>query len=98
MAGHLKLNKLIVLFDDNTISIDGPTSLAVSDDQLARFQAAGWSTVWVDGHDPRADRGCDRARAPFRQADADRLQDHHRLRRAHQGRQGIDAWRAARRR
>jgi transketolase len=54
LAGHLKLNKLIVLFDDNQISIDGPTSLAVSDDQLARFQAAGWSTVWVDGHDPAA--------------------------------------------
>jgi transketolase len=54
LAGHLKLNKLIVLFDDNQISIDGPTSLAVSDDQVARFQASGWSTVWVDGHDPTA--------------------------------------------
>ena len=54
LAGHLELNKLIVLFDDNSISIDGLTSLAVSDDQLARFQAAGWSTVWVDGHDPAA--------------------------------------------
>jgi transketolase len=54
LAGHLKLNKLIVLFDDNKISIDGPTSLSVSDDQLARFQAAGWSTVWVDGHDAAA--------------------------------------------
>ena len=43
-----------MLFDDNSISIDGPTSLAVSDDQPARFQAAGWSTVWVDGHDPAA--------------------------------------------
>jgi transketolase len=54
LAGHLKLSKLIVLFDDNSISIDGPTSLAVSDDQLARFKASGWSTVWVDGHDPAA--------------------------------------------
>jgi transketolase len=54
LAGHLRLNKLIVLFDDNSISIDGPTSLAVSDDQIARFQAAGWRTVWVDGHDPAA--------------------------------------------
>ena len=43
LAGHLKLNKLIVLFDDNQISIDGPTSLAVSDDQLKRFQASGWA-------------------------------------------------------
>ena len=54
LAGHLRLNKLIVLFDDNQISIDGPTSLAVSDDQIARFRAAGWNTVWVDGHDPEA--------------------------------------------
>jgi transketolase len=54
LAGHLKLNKLIVLFDDNQISIDGPTSLAVSDDQLARFRASGWNAVWIDGHDPGA--------------------------------------------
>jgi transketolase len=54
LAGHLELNKLIVLFDDNQISIDGPTSLSVSDNQVARFQASGWSTVWVDGHDPAA--------------------------------------------
>jgi transketolase len=43
-----------VLFDDNKISIDGPTSLSVSDDQLARFKASGWNTVRVDGHDPAA--------------------------------------------
>ena len=54
LAGHLKLNKLIVLFDDNQISIDGPTSLAVSDDQLKRFDASGWETCRVDGHDPVA--------------------------------------------
>jgi transketolase len=54
LAGHLRLNKLIVLFDDNQISIDGPTSLAVSDDQLARFRASGWNAVWIDGHDPGA--------------------------------------------
>lgn len=51
LAGHLRLSKLIVLFDDNQISIDGPTSLAVSDDQLARFAASGWETTRVDGHD-----------------------------------------------
>ncbi len=54
LAGHLKLNKLIVLFDDNGISIDGPTSLSVSDDQLARFKASGWAVQAVDGHDPEA--------------------------------------------
>src|SRR5512145_2694060 len=54
LAGHLKLNKLIVLFDDNGITIDGPTSLSESGDQVARFKAAGWSTQRVDGHDPEA--------------------------------------------
>ena len=43
LAGHLKLGKLIVLFDDNSISIDGATSLAESDDQLQRFEASGWA-------------------------------------------------------
>jgi transketolase len=52
LAGHLKLNKLIVLFDDNQVSIDGPTSLAVSDDQAMRFEASGWAALRVDGHDP----------------------------------------------
>ncbi len=54
LAGHLRLGKLIVLFDDNSISIDGPTDLSVSDDQLARFQASGWDVARVDGHDPVA--------------------------------------------
>ncbi|WP_276198996.1 transketolase [Chelatococcus sp. XZ-Ab1] len=54
LAGHLRLNRLIVLFDDNGISIDGPLSLADSVDQLKRFEAAGWATVRVDGHDPQA--------------------------------------------
>jgi transketolase len=52
LAGHLKLNKLIVLFDDNRISIDGATSLATSMDQLKRFEAAGWSACRIDGHNP----------------------------------------------
>ena len=54
LAGHLGLGRLIVIFDDNGISIDGPTSLAVSDDQIARFQASGWNTQSIDGHDPDA--------------------------------------------
>jgi len=54
LAGHLKLGKLIVLFDDNGISIDGPTDLAVSDDQKRRFEASGWNTAEVDGHDTAA--------------------------------------------
>jgi transketolase len=54
LAGHLRLNKLIVLFDDNEISIDGSTSLSCSDDQLARFKASGWSACRIDGHDPEA--------------------------------------------
>src|SRR5690606_38425474 len=54
LAGHLRLAKLIVLFDDNKISIDGPTSLSVSDDQVARFRACGWNATAVDGHDPAA--------------------------------------------
>ena len=54
LAGHLGLGKLIVLFDDNQVSIDGPTSLAVSDDQRRRFAASGWDTWAVDGHDPDA--------------------------------------------
>ena len=54
IAGHMKLNRLIVLFDDNGISIDGPLSLAESGDQLKRFEAAGWDAVRIDGHDPEA--------------------------------------------
>jgi len=54
LAGHLKLGRLIVLFDDNQISIDGPTSLSVSDDQIERFRASGWHTAKVNGHDPEA--------------------------------------------
>jgi transketolase len=54
LAGHLKLSKLVVLFDDNGISIDGPLSLSESGDQLARFAALGWATTRVDGHDPVA--------------------------------------------
>ena len=86
LAGHLKLNKLIVLFDDNGISIDGPLSLADSVDQVKRFEAAGWAASRIDGHDPEAIAARDRGGADLRPADADRLPHHHRLRRADQGR------------
>ncbi len=50
LAGHLKLNKLIVLWDDNGISIDGPTSLSFTEDVCKRYEAYGWNTIKVDGH------------------------------------------------
>jgi transketolase len=53
-AGHIRLKKLTILFDDNGISIDGPLSLSDSTDQCARFAASGWNTIAVDGHDPVA--------------------------------------------
>ncbi len=52
LAGHLKLSKLIVLWDDNNITIDGRVDLADSVDQLARFKAAGWDAWRIDGHKP----------------------------------------------
>ncbi|MDH6234215.1 transketolase [Mesorhizobium soli] len=54
LAGHLKLNKLIVFWDDNNITIDGAVSLSDSTDQRARFAASHWNTLAVDGHDPEA--------------------------------------------
>ena len=54
LAGHLRLAKLTLLFDDNGISIDGPTNLTTSDDQLARFSALGWHVQQVDGHNNNA--------------------------------------------
>ena len=51
LAGHLKLGKLIVLWDDNSITIDGATSLSTSTDTIARFKAAGWATDACNGHD-----------------------------------------------
>jgi len=52
LAGHLQLGKLIVLWDDNKITIDGAVSLSSSEDVLARYDATGWHTISCDGHDP----------------------------------------------
>jgi transketolase len=54
LAGHLGLAKLIVFYDDNSISIDGPTALAFSDDPLLRFRGYGWAAERIDGHDHAA--------------------------------------------
>lgn len=54
LAGHLKLNKLIVFWDNNNISIDGPISISDSTDQIMRFEASKWHTIEIDGHDPEA--------------------------------------------
>jgi transketolase len=52
LAGHLKLSRLAVIWDDNNISIDGPIGMSDSTDQVARFKASGWNTISIDGHDP----------------------------------------------
>ncbi|KFL29248.1 transketolase [Devosia riboflavina] len=54
LAGHLKLNKLVVIWDNNNITIDGKVSNADSTDQIARFKAVGWNTIEIDGHDQDA--------------------------------------------
>ncbi len=67
LAGHLQLSKLIVLWDDNHITIDGSTSQATSMNQRARFEAAGWHTIAIDGHDPKAiEAALDEAKAQTR--------------------------------
>ena len=75
-----------MLYDDNGISIDGPTSLSDSVDQVKRFKSAGWEAELIDGQDQKAIAAAITRAQKSRQALADRLQDHHRLRRADQGR------------
>ncbi|MGS0978760.1 transketolase [Burkholderia glumae] len=57
LAGHLKLDRLIAFWDNNSISIDGPTTLAVSDNEVERFRASGWRVLEIDGHDTDAIHG-----------------------------------------
>src|SRR5262245_2360940 len=57
LAGHLRLNKLIVLFDDNAVTIDGSTALSDSTEQIKRFRSSGWDVARVDGHNMDAVRG-----------------------------------------
>ena len=97
-AGHQRLDRLIVLFDDNRISIDGPTALAISDDTLQAVRG-----LWLAGRRgrrprPRGDRSRARRGAARRSADADRVPHHDRLRRAEQGGHRRNPRLAARRR
>ena len=82
IAGHLKLNRLIVLWDDNGISIDGPLSVSDSVDQLKRFDACGWNAARVDGHDPAAILAALEAAQKSDKPTPDRLQHGDRLRRS----------------
>ncbi len=67
LAGHLRLGRLIVLWDDNLITDDGPTSIAISEDVRARFRAAGWQVLDADGHDVEAvSAAIDAAKADLR--------------------------------
>ena len=102
LAGHLKLNRMIVLFDDNGISIDGRLDIADSVDQLKRFESAGWAAERVDGHDPKAIADAIARAQEIGPSEPDRLQDRDCIRRTDQGRFGkiarFAAWRRRNRR
>ena len=97
LAGHLKLGRLIVLWDDNRITIDGSTDLSRSEDVVARHAACGWHTVECDGLDAGKVVQGDRRGGRRRAAVADPLQDDHRLWRAQQAGHRRDPRRGARR-
>ena len=98
LAGHLKLGRLIVLFDDNHISIDGPTCLAVSDDQIERFRRPHWHAAPRRRSRPGGGRpGHRECAAVTDKPVADRLPHRDRLWRADQGGHRRGAWLAARR-
>ncbi len=98
LAGHLRLGKLTLIYDDNHITIDGDTALAFSEDVRRRFEAYGWHVVQVgDGNDLAAIAAAlEAARARDRPADADRPPDPHRRPRADQARHRRGPRRAAR--
>ena len=92
LAGHLRLGRLIVLWDDNHISIDGDTALATDDDQVKRFEASGWNACRVDGHDPDSVAAAIAKARRIRPTVDDRVSHHHRFRRAHQGGHRKGSW------
>jgi len=98
MAGHWKLNKLIVLYDDNGISIDGPTSISDSVDQVKRFKSAGWTAELIDGQDQKAIAAAITRAQKSNKPSLIALQDHDRLWRPDPGRHGKGPWRGAWRR
>ena len=81
LAGSLKLNKLIVFWDDNEICIDGPTSMTTIENQSARFKASGWHVQGIDGG------------AKDEKTVSDRLQDQNRIRRPNEGGHRCYSWR-----
>ena len=100
LAGHLKLNNLLWIYDDNNITIEGDTELAFSEDVATRFEGYGWNAIRVDDANDLAaiQRAIDAAKQGDRQADDHRPQERHRLRLAEQGQHARRPRRAARRR
>ena len=88
LAGHLKLDNLLWIYDDNNITIEGETELAFSEDVATRFEGLGWNALRVDDANDLAaiQRAIDSAAESHRQADDHRAEEHHRLRLAEQGR------------